>query len=357
MNPSIRRLLVLVLAPIVALSVIGCAKKSLAPTAPRTATLEQSGSGALLANESDCLRPARGGWANFFPLDSGDVWTYAREFRVAIVPSSDSSEIGLFDYHATVEARMLGPRVLGGVSYTLERDVETGEGGSFVTSIYYRQDAHGLYEADVSPSAAGSAPVGTRALASRAILPLDRLPLAAARRAWDRALSANRAKLAAFEQALRSGSTALPAGVTPPPPPPPPPPAPPPPPPPGSPGAVPEIQRLAYPLHPGQHWAIRDEPGFHLFATVEAPDVVRVRFQRLFAWRIRYDLIGTFGPNDHAHVWYGRDGFLGLRLHAEEPAVDESGNVIGVAISDEIQRITSLSLVGAHRGLAFDADR
>ncbi len=118
-----------------------------------------------------------------------------------------------------------------------------------------------------------------------------------------------------------------------------------------------EVLRLSYPLHSGQRWAVRDDPGLLLQAAVEGPDIVRVGAERLPCWRIAYVWPDFFGPNDRVQVWYGREGFLGLRYHLESPATDESGNVIGVAIAEEDRALTSLSLVGAKGGLALDSGR
>ncbi len=360
MSPSIRRLLVLTLVSFVALSIAGCAKKSLAPTAPRTATLEQSGT--LLATGMDRLRPAQGGWASYFPLDSGSIWTYSLELRLTLIPNADPTDVTVTDYRATLESRMLGQQLWDDVAYTLEQDTESGDQGTYETYIFLRQDAQGLHEA-VRNGSGGAQKDGIRkpsAFAGRMNLPFDRAASPSAQRAWERARSATAAKLAAIERTLPWRGAALPAlsdsGQVPPGPGMPPgDDDPPPPPPPGGPPGWYELLRLSYPLHSGQHWKV--DPGLSLLATVEGTDVIRVGSDHLPCWRIGYVWPDFFGPNDRVQVWYGRDGYLGLRYHLESPATDGSGNVIGVEIAEETRRLTSLSLAGAHRGLAFDPER
>jgi hypothetical protein len=93
-----------------------------------------------------------------------------------------------------------------------------------------------------------------------------------------------------------------------------------------------EITTLAYPLHPGATWTVRDQPL--VVATVEE----RENFSGFSAWRVRIDS-ELMGENDIAHFWYSRCGQLGSRLHLEATAVDESGHSTGKLISDDFFHI------------------
>jgi hypothetical protein len=80
---------------------------------------------------------------------------------------------------------------------------------------------------------------------------------------------------------------------------------------------------------------------------VEAVEPLRLPAGRFVGYRIRI-ASELFGDHTRVRVWYGRAGFLKLRLHDVGQATDESGNVIGTVVFDQTQVLDELSL--ARRG-------
>jgi len=235
---------------------------------------------------------------------------------------------------------LIGTEERSGRAYTVEEEttIETGGLGepgpwTFVNWTRYRQDATGLYVADVATSEppvldAGSGQTGSvaskqGASAARRTLPAGisaRLPKAerdAYAIAWERlqARMADVRSLARFDAATVGPPGGILSG---------------------------EITRLRYPLHPRAAWVIRSEPLFT--STVEAAEPLDLPAGNFPAWRIRLGS-GLFGPDDTAHVWYSRSGQLALRYHLVGIATDIDGNEIGRLVADWDEVLSNLALV------------
>lgn len=102
-----------------------------------------------------------------------------------------------------------------------------------------------------------------------------------------------------------------------------------------------ELLRLSYPLHTGASWTLRTEP-FHITERVEGVDALHTPAGTLVGYRITLDF-ELFGPPDRVTVWYGRKGYLGLEAHFEAEATDESGNPIGLVLTDQSETVSALS--------------
>ncbi len=309
-------------AVLVLLLATSCSR-SLSPTSPARIPAQASGEPLAVLTASPSA-----GWAGFYPLAVGSRWVYSRHVVAWIVPTQgppgDSVEV-----QTTLEHTLTGLETWQGRTYVVEDDIETGQGPGLGMSVLYRQDRSGLYEAArIMPGASGSAEVAAASAARAAegidaALALRLAPQVAGphQAAWQAAI----ARLQARRAVLRAlfGAAARPGG-----------------------GPLDgELTRLRYPLHPGASWEILHDPL--VIATVEAADQLVLPAGRFHGQRIRIVWPQVFGPNDRAHVWYGRDGFLALEDHLESVAVDDNGNLVGTAVFSESQRLVSVS-IAAH---------
>jgi hypothetical protein len=276
--------------------------------------------------------PAAQGGGAFYPLEVGNRWAYDHSLGLYFVPvgGPPGPVFGVNDHQGRelvcVEQR-------GGHGYFVEQ--QSFENPSLFTWTRFRQDGDGLFEADVAsnePPAcsgatgrrvfdAGASAARSEAAWSAIAARIDPARQAACRAAFDRV----QARAAAIRAALGvlSRSPVLTPGIT---------------------GVdAGEITRLAYPLHPGASWVIRSSPRFE--STVEGRDALALASSRVPGWRIRIDSEFN-GPDDHVHVWYGRDGFLRLEDHLEGIATDPNGVPIGRMILDESLVLTEVSLNG-----------
>lgn len=253
----------------------------------------------------------RGG-PGFFPLTSNNCFYYSGQTSVYV---SGDSFVQVAPY---IECRaLIGSEELFGRDYTVEVRERVSfwpppNGPGELSWIRYRQDKAGLYEADVDisqPPALTSA--AQRASVARSAWSAfgkrtDEF-LASARKgdpeAYRRAVTRLERKIALVYAAVGSAPGRSPHRI-------------------GPPGGVlaDELTRLKYPLHPGQSWTIRGEPALFT-STVEAFEVVDLPAGRFAGWRIRTD-IELLGPSDTVLTWYGRDGFLRLRVHLETEETD-----------------------------------
>jgi hypothetical protein len=264
----------------------------------------------------------------YFPLGQGNEWHAVGKARFVTVDLSGApigESIAEDDYLRTID----GTEERFGRVYTLMREVftESVDGGApdeATNWVRYRQDASGLYEADVDPSTPpGGEPPAVLAAAARArtrsmpehlagSVSVDHR--AAFQAAWERL----RARGDAIREAVRG------------------------------PGGGPvrtaeenEITRLRYPLHPGQAWVVRADPEFT--SSVEAVENLDIAAGRFTSHRIRIES-GLFGPNDRVHLWMSRSGQLALAYHLEIDATDQDGNVIGRVTNDYQDELHDLNL-------------
>jgi hypothetical protein len=178
-----------------------------------------------------------------------------------------------------------------------------------------RQDRSGLYQLDVlTPLVQSPAPTeAVRASIERAVAE------PAARAAFERAYARLTAQLAAAR--LGAGAPSLPR--------------------PGGPDPG-ELSLLRYPLAVGARWTVRESPRF--VRVVVGRERLLVPAGAFVAWRLR-GLSELYGPEDRVAFWYSSAGLVRISTHAEAPATDDSGNVIGRVIGDENQVLTALRLV------------
>jgi len=267
--------------------------------------------------------PTTRGWANFYPLAPGNLWSYDRQFTVDVF--STGLPPNRFAYQATIEAEQTCVESIEGRSFQIERRRETAANGDeFVTWLRLRQDRDGLYEYDLTgrPECEGAASMRAQRF-SDASDPATELAA--------RVPEVHRGMVrAAVERellrvtALRSVLGVIPSAL-----------------------ASNEIQRLQYPLQTGAEWVLRDDP--HITQRVEGADLIRTPMGNVVGYRIDLVWTGFFGPNDRVTLWYGRQGMLGLEFHLEGEATDASGNLIGTIVSEEHQTLTALHLENSQR--------
>jgi hypothetical protein len=253
---------------------------------------------------------------NLLPLSLGNRWEYRSRHVLELV--IHDSEPSLSVTRSRSEQEIIGIEKLFGRDYVVqeERTVRDSGGGPFVLWFRYRQDETGLYGADVAaniPPVLGRVDAGQASDASwlamfgllgqRSTLEEDfaaHPDRDALLRAWDAM-----AEKMEFVWRLRGR---LVAAI-------------------GEDGPLDgEITSLAYPVHRGAHWTIRQDPRFE--ATVEGLQRVQTPAGTFWAWRIRIDL-PMMGPNDEVLLWWGHVGMLGSWARLEGLATDSDGNVIG----------------------------
>jgi hypothetical protein len=270
----------------------------------------------------------------FYPLDVGNTWTYAGEFTISVDggPPTISSTTEVYS--------IIGTEERFGREYALEKRLGVDEDGDTLSPFWFRhrQDRAGLYTADIAGNEPPldthrgasylSAAVDSRAAREdRIFQEITRAAHPGRREAYRRAWEDLCTRLGAIQAAM--GGAAGPASMLQ-----------------GPPGGVfpEEITRLEYPLHPSKHWTIRDDP-FFVFGTVEAHEVLDLPPGKLNGYRIRIES-DIYGPNDLVHIWYGRDGYLGLSAHLEVEIRDPMGNPMGLMVVDEQTFLESVDLVG-----------
>jgi len=298
-----------------ALAFTGCTG-SLDPLAPVTRNAISVRSPATGAAE-----PSSAGL--FYPLDIGNHWAFERVITTQTVPTA--GEPGApYVGESTVDVDLVGTGQRFGRDYVVQRETHHVNGFDFSIDFLYRQDRGGLYNADPEPATAARA---LRDPSDNGIV--DRLATAsassdAARLAYRQAL---RQALDVRERIARVARSGFRASAS------------------GQPGPLTgEIALLRYPLHPQATWHVREDPL--IVYAVEGNESLDLPAGAFKAWRISIDWPGTFGPNDHARVWYGRDGLVKLEVHVEADAVDANGNVYGKVVTDETQDLTARTLMG-----------
>jgi hypothetical protein len=299
--------------------VTGCARPT--PNAPPSSRANASAMGSFLS---------AGGSGGYFPLQIGNRWHAESDFRSTLTTPDGGT--GTFTIHANIMREIIGTETLAGRAYVVEQTVTDEEDafGPFNSWIRYRQDAAGLYEADVDISQPPVLDSGRSAGPINAALPEARdLPMRLAERlsadqldAYQAAWDVLQKRIVAIRSvhALASGNGAThPGGVL-----------------------ADELTRLAYPLRPGATWVIRADPLFG--SIVEANGNVVVPAGKFAASQIRITIDGL-GPNDVVREWFSRSGQLAFRYHIESVATDVDGNPIGTVSADYDETLRDFSLV------------
>jgi len=299
------------------LALAGCSRDAANPlNASRSASASRDG--AALASG-----PSVSG--AYFPLQIGNRWHTEAESRNRITPTN-GGPIEDFVIHDDITRVLVGTETISGRTYVVEADsteetTSTENLGSFLTWIRYRQDASGLYEADVAISTPPALAARVQPFPARLSERLPEGQREAFAAAWDRVQQRAAALRAPHRGALSAGNAA------------------------GRPGGVgaEEITRLSYPLRPGAEWVIRGDPFFG--SVVEANENFEAPAGRFPSSRIR-TVADFLGPNDLVHVWFSRSGMLALRYHLESFATDVDGNIIGTASFDYDETLRDFSLAG-----------
>jgi len=265
----------------------------------------------------------------FYPLDIGNHWAFERTITTLTIP--DEGQPGdPYVGESTIDVDLVGTGERFGREYVVQRETRHINGFELVLEFLYRQDKGGLYNADPEPGVPALAPDAGVERAVERLTPST--PRAAERLAYQQALRRVWGLRERIERVALVGRASLGSAVN------------------SRPGPLDgEIALLRYPLHPGSTWNVREDPL--VVYLVEANERVTLPAGDFSAYRIRIDWPGVFGPNDLVHVWYGRDGFLKLQVHVEGEVVDDQGNVVGKVVSDELQQLTALSLVGVNSAI------
>jgi len=277
-----------------------------------------------------------GGWAGFYPLEPGSRRTYVSQATIDLVPNAgvEPPDPNPYVVNAVETREIVGTEELFGRQYVVERQDlrEETEFGIYESTswIRYRQDRSGLYEADVctaDPPGPETGPNCGDPGATQRLMPRG-MP-AGFRNTWDQIERRRTLVSRALHAGVAAGRSLAPAG-----------------------GALPEeITRLAYPLHPGTDWIIRDEPLY--LGGVETRESIEVPAGRFSSWRTSITIPEFFGPNDQALLWFGSGGFLKMYQYAEFDWTGESGEVLGTAYFTGVTELSDIeSDVSSSRGVA-----
>jgi len=277
--------------------------------------------GPLLRSSPDATAAASS--SLFYPLEIGNHWAYGRTFSVQITPVGGDPQPAE-TIESSMDADLVGTEQRFGREYVVQVETVDEGGGSFESRYLYRQDKSGLYNADPEPTSAARVAGRDANGAAAWARALDRAPQAT-RGAYRLALARLIEKQNAFRDVALHGRASMAARI----------------------GATSgplagEIALLRYPLSTSSTWHVREDPL--VVYTVEGQEGVALPAGKFNTWRIRIDWPGVFGPNDRAHVWYGRDGLIQLIGHFEGEATDANGNPIGTVVSDQTQALSALSL-------------
>jgi len=295
---------------VVLLALSGCAR-STSPRLGDASTLSGAGLAAVQLDREP---------GSFYPLVSGNRWTYDREFFTALRPLGDT-----VTYRGRERMRVVRtvdcPTTFDGSIWWVETSRTYTVNSLIIEWLRMRQDRNGLYELETIPTPeypCGDLGSGSASIAEQVVRPLrasgpgtSGIPLAPGR--------AEGALIAAFRRALEPRLSAMPGsarwldprpdgiGTT-------------------------VLTRLAYPLRVGAEWAIRPEVDVNhepiFLAHVEAQETIDLPAGRFPAYRIRIDS-PLFRPGDVVQVWYGRAGFLALHADVTFSIEGEGGQVIG----------------------------
>lgn len=260
------------------------------------------------STNADVVAPAPGTQPGFYPLATGNHWSYTEEVVQQLVDVPDPRPPERTESFSTVE--ILETATFDGREYLGELTTIYGPGGA--QQLYYpvRQDATGLYEwSPVFPVERGATPRP----AMRIAVPAGRSP--AEHAALELAARRLEEKIAAAEASF-GGRTAAGLKMS------------------FPPTSTPsEITRLRYPLASKSQWPIRQDRRFHVTARVVGQETLNLPAGQLPAYRIAV-ISDAFGPNDHVTWWYGSAGFLQEIEHFEFQAIDGSGNLVGRYLYD-----------------------
>lgn len=259
--------------------------------------------------------------SSFYPLVLGNRWQLSRVLTLEYMlwgepPGPVETINSTYDFEQTCRENLFG------IEYTIEEQRwQNDQGDSGARWIRYRQDATGLYEADVSITQPPDCATPSRsAIASRDVSTdqawarlIERLP--------DASRAAMKAKSDEIRERIEAALGSVRSG-------------------PATTGGS-ELTRLLYPLTPGQSWYVRS--GL-LLAEVEAIEVLALPVGDVPAHRVRLTWVDF--PNDLDIVfWWGRCGLLAFYIRSEAFVIDETGRPIGTVLITETEQVEDIKLV------------
>jgi hypothetical protein len=309
-----------VVAALLGLASLSCSDRMDLATRPTAAT-EPTSVSTTTALPDPNTQPG------YYPLTTGNRWTYQDDVAVQRFPDSAGSLPPPEQFQSEVLVEITPPATIDGRDYLGEVTTITTPGS--VSVQYYRplrQDATGLYE--WSPARVGFAQRVTRPVpgpsphTARIAVPAGRS--AAVHAAYEQAARRLEERVAAVEASIGRGAAAFRMTVPP------------------TTGPA-EIIRLRYPLEIKSQWRIRNDRRFTASAVVVGQEALDLPSGRLLGWRLEVDS-DALGPRDYMRLWYGTAGFLQQVAHLEVDAVDQTGSVIGTYTWDERQQLTEYQL-------------
>jgi hypothetical protein len=259
------------------------------------------------------------------PLLEGSEWFYDRqtEFYSRLFGESTLVEV----YPGQMVRTIVGDELLCGQRYALEQRMVLLDAYPDIRTIWwarYRQDRHGLFQADV-PLSDPPGSVQCSALSGRYRYQGSQSAkhqLSASER-WEAIKSAvGLGPISAVNARLKNGAGSETDGAPV--------------------QEIDEILRLAYPLRPGAEWILRSWP-FLVRSRVIGLEQMRIGKRNIQSYRIQLEAPAVFDSPDSVVLYYGRCGYLGLHAHFEDPFV-VFGDTLGTIVYEERETLVDMNL-------------
>jgi hypothetical protein len=302
-------------AAVLSLASLSCGDRHELATRPTLAVDAPSANPGVLA-------PPPGRQPGFYPLATGNHWSYTQEVVLQLVdvpdpppPERSESSLGI---------EILQPATFDGREYLGELTTNVGPLPPQQRYAPVRQDATGLYEwSPVVPIEGGASPQASLRIA----VPAGRSP--AEHAALELAARRLEEKIAAVEVTLGRRAAAgfkmsLPPTRT-----------------------QSEVTRLQYPLESKSEWRIRQDRRFNSTARVIGQETLNLPPGPLTGYRVAM-ISDALGRNDSVTWWYGDAGLLQEVQHFELQATDASGNLVGRYLYEVRQWLTSYEIPPPH---------
>lgn len=323
--------------------VTGCGKGVTSPAPPSgiSAPVPPAGQDERLTDPASSWSPildVKNGGPALYPLDIGNRWVHEQHLVEVLIPRGGDPQL-LYEQRSSLVRGIVCEEAIGGRTYRVEQQATLDSAEVPFSWVRMRQDARGLYEADVATSVpppcyrtpldanTHADPVVTARAAFERVM--ERAGSAATRSAWQAAWQRQQLKFGAARallaggitpESFRRGTRLPPEG---------------------------ELLRLAAPLRPGGSWVVRRDPRFA--SSIEAFESLAMPAGRFEGYRIRMDS-EFFGPLDRVVTWYGRDGYLRGTYHLVSEARLDSGERVGTVVFDFDEVLVRIALVGRSSG-------
>jgi hypothetical protein len=298
-------------AAVLSLASLSCGDRHELATRPTLAVDSPSTNAGILA-------PPPGTQPGFYPLATGNHWSYTQEVVLQLVDVPDPPPPE--QYVSSIGIEILLPTTVDGREYLGE--LTTSEGSQRYAPV--RQDATGLYEwSPVAPNEGGASPQPMRRIAAPAgRSPAENAALELAARRLEEKIAAVEALLgrraaAGFQMSFPPTRTQS------------------------------EVTRLQYPLESKSEWRIRQDRRFNSSARVIGQETLQLPPGALTGYRVAM-ISDALGRSDSVTWWYGSTGLLQEVQHFEFQATDASGNLVGRYLYDVRQWLTSYEIPPPH---------